>query len=451
MVFNTKVAQTDLSCSVTNLINTSLPVIFSILSGTLMHIFDRIMLSHYSLDAMNGAALASQVSDIFLLPLLSFATISEVFVGQLNGLKHFKKASDPIIQITTFLIIIWFLIFPFTLYYHHFFIPQSLQKEGSPYFCIGMATIPFQIIFSALSAFFVGTRRPNIILPSVIIANILNVLLDFIFIFGIGIIPAMGAKGAAIASLIASIISSGMLIFFFTNRYNALNYDTRHLSIDYPILKKNIAIGAPYALSEFVEMTVWVFLILFLEKVSMDAVTIQNVAVILWIFFTFFADGLQKGVIALASNCIGAGKDILIKRLIRSMGIMTCFFALFSAFPLLIYAEQILYYIFGITEVRLFLTFRAVLFLLWISLILLLIVNSCLSGILSSGGDTKFITCVKTTSILTCVALPICIFFYYQELTVLTSWWLTLIQQLFNGTFFYIRYKGGKWKHNLIN
>lgn len=94
--------QTRIDCSVANLLSVSLPVILSMLSGTLMQVLDRAMLSHFSSHAMDGATFASQLLDLFLLPMLSFATVSEVFVGQLNGARQFKRTSTPVVQMALF-------------------------------------------------------------------------------------------------------------------------------------------------------------------------------------------------------------------------------------------------------------------------------------------------------------------------------------------------------------
>jgi MATE family multidrug resistance protein len=416
-----------------------------------MFVLDRIFLAHYSFDAMNGATFAHQVTDIIVLPLLSFAAISEVFVGQFNGAQQFKKASDPIMQIAVFLLLVWLLICPLALYIRKFFIPECVWSEGNPYYCISMAMIPFQILQSSISAFFIGTRRPKIILFGTLTANVLNFLMDYLFIFGVGPFAPMGAKGAALASLIATVTSVIILATLFFNSYNSQNYDSRHMSVDFVILKRNILIGAPYALSEFVEMVVWMVLLLFLKEISMDAVILQSVGCTLWVFFAFISEGFQKGVMALASNCLGAGKDILIRRLVRSMLWITCVFAIFSAIPLLMYPELVVRLAFKITEAPLVADFKVLLALLWASYIILLLSHSCLGGILSSGGDTKFVTYVKMSSVLTCLIIPVCIFYSMKELTALTSWWLVIFQYIFNGAFFYTRFKKGAWKNVIIN
>jgi MATE family multidrug resistance protein len=245
-----KRTQTELSCSVESLLAASLPMIISLLSGTLMHLSDRAMLAYYSLTAMNAAALAQQAGNIILFPLLCFATISEVFVGQFNGAKLFHKTSLPILQNILFLMLCCAWVCPLAYKHCHWVISPALYADGAPYFAVAMFIIPFTLIHSSFSSFFIGTRRPNIILYSVLIANIMNIGLDWLFIFGFGdIIPAMGARGAAIATLISTIVSAIILLYCFLSKYNAMHYNTRRISFDKHLLKKNIFLGLPFSFS----------------------------------------------------------------------------------------------------------------------------------------------------------------------------------------------------------
>ncbi|GHS93858.1 MATE family efflux transporter [Alphaproteobacteria bacterium] len=422
----------------------------SALSSTLMYFMDRVFLSHYSVEAMNGAAYAHQIVDLFFLPLMAFATMSEVFVGQYNGARAFSKAATPVFQIILFTVSIWAVLFPISLCYCDRWIPPSLLSEGGPYFVIGMILLPIYIIFAACSAFFVGTRRPRLILMGVLVGSLINGVLDWIFIFGKGPFPAMGAQGAALASLCASFVTSGILLAFFLNRHNSKNYQTRRLHMDLSMLKKNISLGFPFALSELIEMGIWVLCLYFLEKVSKDAVTIQNVSIALWVFFTFALEGFQKGVMALASNCLGAQKEQFIPRLIRSMSLISVFFALFTTGPLLFFPESTLYYAFGITDASLYVEFKKVFMLMWCEMNILLMMYSCFAGILNSGGDTKFVMMSKVFSIFLFFGLPLIFIIHAGRLNSQTCWILTLCQAIFNGFLVHGRYRSGKWKHNLM-
>ncbi|MDR0632557.1 MAG: polysaccharide biosynthesis C-terminal domain-containing protein [Holosporales bacterium] len=426
-------------------------MIVSLLSGTLMHIFDRAMLAHYSLTAMNAAALAQQAGNIILFPLLCFATIAEVFVGQFNGAKLFHKTSLPILQNVLFLMFCCVWVCPLAFKYCHWVISPPLYADGAPYFTVTLFIIPFQIIHSSLASFFVGTRRPNIILYSVLVANVMNVGFDWLFIFGaVDIIPAMGAKGAAIATLISTIVSAIILLYCFLSKYNAMYYNTRCANFDKHLLKKNIFLGLPFSFSYFIEMAIWVSIVNVLAAVSMEEATVQNVCVTILTFFLFIIDGLQKGAMALASNCIGAQKVHLLPALIKSVLKVSGGIGIIIALPLLVFPEITLQYVFNITAAPIVANFKSTFIILWLSLTFSVFSSSCFSGILSSGGDTKFVTYVKTSTMVFCVAIPVYIFFTFGAFTSFISWTLGFIHQIANGVCFYLRYRSGAWNHDII-
>jgi Na+-driven multidrug efflux pump len=133
------------------------------------------------------------------------------------------------------------------------------------------------------------------------------------------------------------------------------------------------------------------------------------------------------------------------------MVIIAGIFAAFSAVMLILCSDIIVRYGFKITDIKIIIESRIVFSLLWATLVLLLLVQCCLFGILSSGGDTKFVTYVRISSIILCIGIPIYILFSHGKLSVRSVWELIVIQYLFNGGFFYLRYKSGKWKNKLVN
>ncbi|MDR0625100.1 MAG: hypothetical protein LBF72_01465 [Holosporales bacterium] len=440
-----------LTCSVGNVLKASFPIMLSLLSGNLMHLCARSLLAHFSLTAMNAAAIAQQMVSIILLPLLCFATISEVFVGQFNGAKAFRKASTPIAQIILFLLVCCCVVCPLSLRFCHVFIPDNLYSIGRPYFSLCMLMVPFQVIHSGLTSFFVGTCRASIVFYSVLIANTINITLAFCFIFGIkGIIAPMGANGAALAALTSTIISSGILLYAFLGRSNAIIYETRTLHFDFAILKKTFSLGFPFAISHMLEMSIWASLVKVLASVSVAEVTIQNICVTLLNFFVFFVDGLQKGGMALSSNCIGANQNDSISKLVRSLAKVSACVCLILAIPLLVVPDFALRSVFNIVDPATVAKAKPVFVVLWACLSCIMVSSSCFGGILNSGGDARFIILVRISVMISCVAIPAAILHSMGTFSAFKSWSLGVIQQTINGFCFYLRYRSGAWNHNLL-
>lgn len=438
----------SLGHSVIQVWKVAFPVLCYMLLNRLMQIIDRIMLSHYSIEALNEATVAMQAVDIFYFPILSVVSISEIFVGQMNGKKKFKETSVPIFQTIVFLVCIWVIFFPILVCYAPVIIPDNLHKNGCLFFLVQIAIIPIHIIFLSLSAFFIGIKQPKVILPAVFISNPLNIVLDVIFVFGWLGVPAMGVLGIAIASSISITTSAGILLYFFINSNNAKKYGTCSINFNIPLFWKQIKIGIPNLFSEFVEVVSFFLMTTMLSKISQENLTIHNIVLTLWTFFAFIIKGFQKGIITLASNYLGGKNEKAIEQLIESMLVVAVFCSIVLYFPLRVFGKQIITIGFNIKDACFLEKIGDTLFILWISITFCIVTSSCLAGILVAGGDTGFMTHVRVSSTLLGVSINYCLFLL-KQLDVNLLWSVIAFQLFFNGIFYYYRYESKKWKHIL--
>ena len=79
------------------------------------------------------------------------------------------------------------------------------------------------VLSSALSAFFSGRGRTRVVMSCNIIANLINVILNYLFVFGRFGLPEMGIIGAAWGSVISSWICLYCLHFYILAQRNEVN------------------------------------------------------------------------------------------------------------------------------------------------------------------------------------------------------------------------------------
>ncbi len=78
-----------------------------------------------------------------------------------------------------------------------------------------------QVLFTACAFYLESTRRPLYSLGAMIVANLVNLGLNWVFIFGHLGLPEMGATGAAVATSVARFAALGMMLVFILGQRDA--------------------------------------------------------------------------------------------------------------------------------------------------------------------------------------------------------------------------------------
>ncbi len=90
-----------------------------------------------------------------------------------------------------------------------------------------------------------------------IIASVINIILDPFLIFGFGPFPELGVRGAALATVIAQLIGAGLSFYYIVGRESAYRIKLPHLRPRLPILRDIYRVGFPSMIMEFAESVVF--------------------------------------------------------------------------------------------------------------------------------------------------------------------------------------------------
>lgn len=132
--------------------------------------------------------------------------------------------------------------------------PEALIGLESTYLRYLMIGAVGLVLESALSGFFSGTERTGVIMWISVASGLLNLVLDFVLIFGCGPIPSMGIAGAAIASAAAfwfkAMVYAVLLLWY----QRESTYKMRAgFGFDLPVLGNLLFFGFPTGLMYLIE------------------------------------------------------------------------------------------------------------------------------------------------------------------------------------------------------
>jgi MATE family multidrug resistance protein len=413
-----------------------------------MIILDQLVLASFSMEAMTSASTAAVWSSTLQYSIMTTTTVVGAFVGNYNGAKKFDLAGEPVWHMIWFAISTFCISIPASIFASKYCVPPNLYEFGIPYFEITMFFTPVCGICHVLSGFFVAIGRGIFVTISVFIANIINVVADIIFVFGyFGIDNFTGSKGAAVGTVVAWTTNLLILSGFFFRKSIRYKYGTAKFKFQLHKLIKYLKLGAAGGIGHICEMIGWSLVYHTLASVGTEVAMVQSIAVSVNIGLAFVVSGLEKGVMAITSNLLGANMKHKVANLLKRgitihmMFTTVCATGLFF-FPEIITKSFIRFEVAEevIRETHLVLRFVTLYFMLdgicWV-----------LAGILEAGGDIGYTMGTVAVSNWCIVNIPTFIISKLGCLNVRITWTLLIISVITVSTILYRRFKSDRWIH----
>jgi MATE family multidrug resistance protein len=244
-----------------------------------------------------------------------------------------------------------------------------------------------------------------------------------------------------------------MLISFFLTKSNRLAYLTHLPTWNLPLFLNCLKIGLPSSLGHIIALTGWMFLIFVLSDSSVEHLTILTIGQAIWVLFSFMTDGLQKGVTAIASNYIGAKRTEKMHDVLKTALKLSLILLAFMAIPLVIFPDIFVQGFLPEEVTTLDKAFMPVvaLSLAWLWLAFCFDVFTwVISGVLTAGGDTRFILLAHGLGTWIFGIVPI---YYFVSILEFSPIWVNILsvsQTLVITGIFYLRYKANHWKKILV-
>lgn len=431
----------------------SLPLMMSALSVELMLGINRVIMARHCLDDFNAAASVDLFCFTFQFALVGITTIAEVFAGQYLGARDNKKVPIAVWQMIWLALMSVVVLVPLAFTMGPALIPKPLMAKGIPYFQIFLSASFVMPLVTAISSFFVVQGKTRLIFSAAASASLFNFVIAYALIPGVpGWIEPWGATGAAVAITVAQSYQFIFLLLAFLSPKNRQQYHTHKATFDWEHMKGCLKIGAPNAANYTIEMGGWTILVFVLAQKGTDYLTVRGWITLLFVFFGFFTHGIERAVIGLASNLLGAKEPVeSFNKMLRSaclfvlvaggaMAIGLCVFAgdlaplfLGSAMPI-----EILPHIISATYgMSVFFIFDSI---VWV-----------LMGILTSGGDTRFTMLMNVSASWLCVVIPGMIWLMYFVSTPASVWtYLSPLYAIVNASGMLLRYYSYAWRHKIV-
>ena len=238
------------------LIDIALPMIISQGTFMVMIFTDRFFMSGFGAEAL-AATMAGGLT-AFLTNSLIYGMLSygNALVANYYGAGKLEKCSLVISQGLIISALIAPLVYALSFVIKNLFSivehpPTQIALE-TQYYSILVVGAVFPYLKTALTAFFSGIGKTNVIMVCNVIAMLFNIPLSYCWIFGYFGFPKAGIEGAAYATIVSSAISLGAMLFFYLSKNNISRFSIhKSFRFDFEISKTFIRFGLPSGLESF--------------------------------------------------------------------------------------------------------------------------------------------------------------------------------------------------------
>lgn len=299
---------------VREIIRISGPIVLGMLSYTVMGFVDRVMIgwlrSEEALAAVGSADIAAYTLSTLA---MGFTSMTTAFVAQCYGQGNRPGCTRYTwqgIHLSLLAVVLAALLYPCTspLFDSMGHAPAVVALEKA-YFRIRLYGYYFVSLIAALSGFFQGIGRPEVTMYAALLGNAVNLVLNYLLIFGNCGFPALGLRGAATATVAAMIVQALFLMGVFLSRPLRRAYGTlRGWQPSLPMCRELIRVGAPAALAMFLDVANWWIWISYIIGRFGPMQMAANAIALSFNSITFMpVIGIHQGIAAIVGQWIGRG------------------------------------------------------------------------------------------------------------------------------------------------
>ncbi|HON16282.1 MAG TPA: MATE family efflux transporter [Spirochaetota bacterium] len=435
------------------MVSLALPMVISTACDGIMTFTDRLFLSALSPLHMNAAlagGLVVQSLVFFFFGLIGYSTaLAAQYYG--SGRREFSSVTATQSALIAFLACpVILLAFPVVekFVYMSDIEPSQLNLQIIYMNILIFGALP-GLLRHTLSCFFSGTGRTGIVMVASILAMLVNVGLDYIFIFGKFGFPPLGIKGAAFATICGSLSSFLFLLFVYLLPDNRKSFSVfKSFKFNLEVMKKLLYFGYPAGLEMFLNFLAFNMMV-FLFHSQGGVVATASSIMFSWDLISFIPLlGIEIAVTSLVGRYIGAGKVDIAHRSAMS-GIKTgLWFSFIVLIAFLFFSEDLVMVFAPQQRNDLFIEatpMAASMIKIASIYVLAEAMMVSLLGALRGAGDTHW-TMVASVAFNWLAVLFLYIIFNILSMSAIAAWASLVLSFMIFCFFLFLRYRSGKWK-----
>ncbi len=433
----------------------ALPVMLQNLITSFVNMIDTVMVGRLGETEIAAVGIANQYFFIFLMFMLGLGAGCGVFIAQFWGQGDIRNIRR-VLGVGLWSAILFSSVFVAFGYPFSGRIIAVFNKEaavidlGRGYLEIVLAGY----VFTGITIIYNVSLRSigNALLPMLmsLAALVCNVFFNYMFIFGNFGAPALGVRGAALATLLARAIETAIIILYVYKEKGILAASLRELTgFNWPYVKKSYATILPVILNDICWGSASLVYAVVYGRMGTQAVAAIQIVNTVTNLFLIFIFGMSNAAAVMIGNAVGAGKIKQGRLYAARFVVLSIIAGVLLGILLAVCAPYILSF-FNVSskvqhDARIILNMAAAVF------VVRLLNNTVIVGILRGGGDARFAFVAEGIT-MWLIGVPLTVISALVfKLPVHLVYAAGLMEEIVKSIFVLLRLASGRWVKNVTH
>lgn len=323
------------------------PVILGMIGHSLIGIVDKIMIGQLGAAQLAAVSLGNSFVFIAMSVGIGFSTAITPIIGEAHAAKRADVLQSAFLhglKLCTLLGILLFGIIYFAKPVMHWMgQPEEVIALAGPYLdLVGFSLIPM-IMYQAYKQFADGLSHTKFSLYAIILANIVHVPLNFVFIYGFWIFPEWGVTGAAVGTLASRVIMLVFMHYMLKSQpdIKAVFQNWTLRITDWVMTKKLLSIGAPSGMQMLFEVGLFTSAVWLTGFLGTQSQAANEIALSIATLTFMFASGISVSTMIRVSNQRGLGDMKQLIHVANSAFLLVLLIMGFFAIGYMLFHEQL--------------------------------------------------------------------------------------------------------------
>lgn len=215
---------------------------------------DTMMVGHHSTTELGAASFVNNIMNLVIITATGFSYGLTPIVGGLFGREELPQAGKALRSALLANLMAGAIMMAALaiLYFNVGNIgqPKELLPYIRPYYLVLLASMPFVMLFNAFKQFTDSITETRTSMWILLSGNLLNIIGNYVLIYGKAGMPEMGVVGAGVATLLSRVVMVALFLFVFLSRKKMRPYREGFFVLGWSrqLVRRLVSLGTPIAL-----------------------------------------------------------------------------------------------------------------------------------------------------------------------------------------------------------